>query len=621
MPGLTDKELRAIAYYAIGVGSEGKDVAYRLSFAGSHLHQKNGTTLLEPIGNSGYSVGEMQTDLGQHRDDAKALVDAYQTWAKVHHPDWVLSGQQQAQYASDLGRDGHHIRDTHYEADDAAYRAQHHTHIPSHLLPKAGADIDPTFKARLDVYLATDAGKSFVHGLDVRQVNDLMKRVAEPLENNVEFYRNAEPEEQARIFAVIAKAQNQGPTFAQHMLNDMAEGKINSLADINAKIDAFPDGPSRYMQTGRDAALAGAEVFNALQNAGKHNPLHADWQTVLADPLIDPAKLGADPARPHLVDQRGAVKALFVQQTQGRNFINALETGSSYDCGDPAHPHSRGFYVEGRDFLQWSRDGQGRAFIGGRWSEFLRDEVSLTRNPDNTLDIELIRNGQTERMLHVTHPHRHTAARHVQANAMHYGARGEAVETLQANLARLGYTGRDGYALRADGDFGRDTLHAVEALQRGHGLAVDGKVGPRTQAAIQAATEALRTKAVVASAAPAPLRIFSDPAHPQHALHATLQGLLPATTTEARLAQATAACHLAGIDMPEDLSGIYSGGNGKILFTTNSLFANIAEIDVSKPAPTVQQSLQQIRQFDQQQQTQVQHTMQQQPVQEPVIRQ
>lgn len=67
MPTLTDNELRALAYYAVGVTSEGKDMAYRLSFAGTHIHEKDGSVLLKPIGNSGYSLGEMQADLGQHK--------------------------------------------------------------------------------------------------------------------------------------------------------------------------------------------------------------------------------------------------------------------------------------------------------------------------------------------------------------------------------------------------------------------------------------------------------------------------------------------------------------------------------------------------------------------------
>lgn len=211
------------------------------------------------------------------------------------------------------------------------------------------------------------------------------------------------------------------------------------------------------------------------------------------------------------------------------------------------------------------------------------------------------------------------AAEHAVSGVLHHGARGETVMALQTGLANLDYTGRRGRALRADGDFGMDTLHAVEAFQRDHGLTVDGKVGPHTKAAMRAATDARKMEASVVCDEPAPLMTFSDPAHPQHALHAALREALPAATTEARLAQATAACHLAGIDSPGDLSGIYSGGTGTILFTTNSLFANMAEMDVGKPAPTVQQTMLQVQQFDRRQ-TQAQRSMQQQPNLGPVLR-
>ena len=57
------------------------------------------------------------------------------------------------------------------------------------------------------------------------------------------------------------------------------------------------------------------------------------------------------------------------------------------------------------------------------------------------------------------------------------GDRGIGVETLQHQLIQAGYTGKDGQPLKPDGDFGPNTQHAVEELQRAHGLQVDGKVG------------------------------------------------------------------------------------------------------------------------------------------------
>ena len=76
-----------------------------------------------------------------------------------------------------------------------------------------------------------------------------------------------------------------------------------------------------------------------------------------------------------------------------------------------------------------------------------------------------------------------------------FGDRGAAVTSLQNGLHRLGYTDADGAPLTVDGDFGRNTQHAVEAFQRDHRLTVDGKAGPQTEAAISRAlaTQGVRT--------------------------------------------------------------------------------------------------------------------------------
>ena len=46
MSNLTKAELRAVAYYAIGVASEGGDVAYKLSIAANRSTGPNGEALL-----------------------------------------------------------------------------------------------------------------------------------------------------------------------------------------------------------------------------------------------------------------------------------------------------------------------------------------------------------------------------------------------------------------------------------------------------------------------------------------------------------------------------------------------------------------------------------------------
>ncbi|MEP7184208.1 MAG: peptidoglycan-binding protein [Rhodanobacter sp.] len=63
--------------------------------------------------------------------------------------------------------------------------------------------------------------------------------------------------------------------------------------------------------------------------------------------------------------------------------------------------------------------------------------------------------------------------------------------TLQHNLDALGYTGVGGHKLTADGDYGLNTRHAVEAFQRDYHLKVDGIAGAHTRDTLG---EAMRAK-------------------------------------------------------------------------------------------------------------------------------
>ena len=83
-------------------------------------------------------------------------------------------------------------------------------------------------------------------------------------------------------------------------------------------------------------------------------------------------------------------------------------------------------------------------------------------------------------------------ANSVAGRLMDDGVKGEDVRRLQEGLRELGYVGRDGRLLAADGDFGRNTGHAVRAFQRDRGLEVDGIAGPLTLAALARQVEAGR---------------------------------------------------------------------------------------------------------------------------------
>ncbi|HEY0198833.1 MAG TPA: peptidoglycan-binding domain-containing protein [Rhodanobacter sp.] len=87
------------------------------------------------------------------------------------------------------------------------------------------------------------------------------------------------------------------------------------------------------------------------------------------------------------------------------------------------------------------------------------------------------------------------------------GAHGTAVHDLQTDLAKLGYTDGNGKPLKADGDFGLDTRHAVERFQHDHRLKVDGVAGPKTLEAL----DHVQAKNVIPN--------LADPKNPDHALY------------------------------------------------------------------------------------------------------
>lgn len=108
---------------------------------------------------------------------------------------------------------------------------------------------------------------------------------------------------------------------------------------------------------------------------------------------------------------------------------------------------------------------------------------------------------------HAPDIHTQHAAYPYQQASLKEGTHGPTVATLQTSLAKLGYSDGLGHLLKADGEFGIRTRHAVERFQRDHHLTVDGKVGPLTH---QALHSALREHTAIHD--------LTNPSNPNHAL-------------------------------------------------------------------------------------------------------
>lgn len=389
---MTENDLKAIAYFAVGVTSEGsiagRDVSYRLSFAGS---VRNG--VMDPVGNSGYSFGTLQIDLGQHPDVARQLLVSYQSWA-IAQPDRAAVELTQAEF------------DTTLEALQRTGRQ----------MRAAGArDID---RSRVNRFLASDEGKAFVHSLDAQHVNGVTAEDAirgnrdSALERlrRTAAYQNASEEDQAQLAGMFMKLQNQaGNGHWPGIMRRVEAGTLTSPADVKVAIDTLlpnqSNGDPDYIQSGADNTLNGVAVFNALRNTSPDNPLSQAWTNVVANPLVGPVDAHEpNPANPDLGFQYNIIRSLFLSPEASQRFIRALDLAGTMSEGHPHPANGRpqaGFHVAGNNFVHWNSNGRGVAYIDGAWSEIERSQITRIDQGNGVVDLNITCNGETTSLLRV----------------------------------------------------------------------------------------------------------------------------------------------------------------------------------------------------------------------------
>lgn len=370
---LTDNELRAAAYFAVGVTSEGsiagRDVAYRLSFAGN----VGAGGRMEPVANSGYSFGTLQIDLGQHPDVARDLLNEYQRWATTQ-PDRATLELAPNQYDATLA---------------SLQRTGREMHATSAI------DID---RAPINRFLTSDDGRAFVHGLDSEHVHRVTATDAvvgnrdSALERlqRTDLYQEATGHDQAKLAGMFMKLQNQAGQGRWPGLIDRIEvGTLTSAAEVKTAIDGLlpnqRNGNPDYLESGANNTLRGISVLNALRSAGPDNPLATAWTNVLENPLVGPvAARGLNAANSNLGFEYDTVRSLFLTPEQSLRFIAALDRGSS-----------------GNDFVHWNRSGEGQAFIGGQWRSLHVQDLTRVRHTDGTTELSINENGQRSTLLRV----------------------------------------------------------------------------------------------------------------------------------------------------------------------------------------------------------------------------
>lgn len=213
----------AIAYNAVGRASEVNNLpAYALAHS---------------TGNSGWSVGFMQWDFGQSGRGA-AAVD-------------LLAGYQ-ASAAKEQ-------RFTDAELASLTTRLQ--------TRGQTGNELSAIEQGRLNGYLRSDAGRTFVQTLDAQQLERKWARVGEPLAG-LEWLQErsrTDPRESVEIVAMTSKLFNQNEIRGGRLLERLAQGPMTS-EDVRNWIGTdgvrglTPQATSAIL-SGRDKALAGAHLL------------------------------------------------------------------------------------------------------------------------------------------------------------------------------------------------------------------------------------------------------------------------------------------------------------------------------------------------------------------------
>jgi peptidoglycan hydrolase-like protein with peptidoglycan-binding domain len=286
----------------------------------------------------------------------------------------------------------------------------------------------------------------------------------------------------------------------------------------------------------------------------------------------------------------------------GASFLKALKNNPN-ERVDAVLPHdviknNPALYGDGSMTVQQAYQGLGQQM--GRFDGYANDIKSVT--PHLAPVTPIIPTGEGHVASHGHghgHAHAHTreaGEAHAHRTVLKEGMQGHDVQTLQTQLNALGYRDSHGQPLNPDSHFGPQTRAAVEAFQRDHHLVPDGVVDPTT-------SNGISNQIKLHTAQPANTVSVDDPRNPastNHALFNNMKELFPGTSDN-RLLQFTAACHVRGINDQNLNKVFYNEEKGLVVFGSRGLLAEMTAVDVKQAPPQAEQSVQQIQQHNQQQ--------------------
>ncbi|PSD28498.1 carboxypeptidase [Stenotrophomonas maltophilia] len=227
------------------------------------------------------------------------------------------------------------------------------------------------------------------------------------------------------------------------LLSQQGGLSTQQLAALDAKLQAIPQARMDELTNAKlDSAIE--RVDQAIAKVRATNPAAAD--AIAANPELQLAMADYD-------NQFGSMGPQFISYLAGN--AETLQ-GGTVQAGNPP---TRG---DVQNFVDATKYGiQSQAAVASRDERFDRAMVQIGITP--------------------THAPSHGSPGTPAGNGVLVnGSKGDEVQAMQQKLSDLGYLGKDGKPLVADGDFGPGTVEAVKQFQRDHHLTVDGKAGGAT---------------------------------------------------------------------------------------------------------------------------------------------
>lgn len=380
-PYFTDAQLESIALLNVGYASEVKNKpSYQLSIAWQEIHASKNPkhptnppkhehidsqgvkTIYQhvigdkvPIGDSGYSVGSMQTDFGQRSTFVNDFVAKYESWA---------------------GGDPNKLIDN--STDLRVILKTKGKQLDANRVDMSEWPIPAEDSAKFNAYLKSDQGRQDIWELDQKQIQKLIpfakKVMATPM-----FQALTDDAEKINVISTTMKLYNQAEGKANGLLKKMESGKLNSFADIETEINI--GNYKTFIQTGFKGTKEGAELYNKILGS---NSVVRGW-------LVNHGTANLNTLNE--IDYKDnpefqVLNRLFRDPIKGKTFVDRLEQGlpvEPWNVPSALNDGTNKVIAVDKNGIVYTIDPDGKnvhQFINGHWEQKEGGEPVIKRGKD-----------------------------------------------------------------------------------------------------------------------------------------------------------------------------------------------------------------------------------------------